>query len=430
MDAYCPILHVYQDFGAFGGIERVLLQLATGMRRRWEAGETPYYPVVACSAGGRLASALQDAGCDVVSLRTLDVFRRPTIRFLDAPSLFQLDKHIRRTRPALVHAHIGHFEHLWLKAQGLTVLLTMHGYGTLYHWQTEETEPTAQLKRWVKRQLSACIRVAWGQLDGMTFVSQAERQRLMAQGYLDAETSEASTAQWVVPNGLDIASWQASIDAIDRQEARKKLGVSDPSIRIIGFINRLDDNKNPLAFVSALQQLTSMTNTPLVGFMAGDGPLFHTVRQAVDMSAVPIRLLGHCQTVQPLFAAADVLVHPASMEGFGMGVLEALAAGVPCFAYPVGGVDALLNFPSSSPERRLRLEGVSAQHLAQALAQWLAQPPEQIAMQKRLKEQAQLFDEQAFLDKMLLVYDQILTKRRLSPISIPPLLGITTSQTT
>ena len=54
-----------------------------------------------------------------------------------------------------------------------------------------------------------------------------------------------------------------------------------------------------------------------------------------------VRLLGHVPEADlPLaYRAADLTVMPtASLEGFGLSVIESLAAGTPVLATPVGGM--------------------------------------------------------------------------------------------
>jgi len=84
---------------------------------------------------------------------------------------------------------------------------------------------------------------------------------------------------------------------------------------------------------------------------------------ALGMSS-RLHLLGHRTDVDRLLAAADVLIHPARYEAYGLGVHEALCRGVPAFVSAGAGVaeryapdaaDLLIRDPDSPHELAERL---------------------------------------------------------------------------
>jgi glycosyltransferase involved in cell wall biosynthesis len=48
--------------------------------------------------------------------------------------------------------------------------------------------------------------------------------------------------------------------------------------------------------------------------------------------------VGHQADLQPFYAAMDVLVHPALLEGMCIAILEALDCGIPVIAFNTGGI--------------------------------------------------------------------------------------------
>lgn len=70
--------------------------------------------------------------------------------------------------------------------------------------------------------------------------------------------------------------------------------------------------------------------------MAGDGPQHATLRQLRDKLGLQssIDLPGWTDDPWPLYAEADLLALPSHYEGFPVGLLEAMHAGVPCVSAP------------------------------------------------------------------------------------------------
>ncbi len=77
-------------------------------------------------------------------------------------------------------------------------------------------------------------------------------------------------------------------------------------------------------------------------WIAGDGPL----RAELERLAAPlggrVRFLGQVSELAPLFAAAEVFVHPSVEEAAGSVLIEAMAAGIPVVATTAGGQSELV----------------------------------------------------------------------------------------
>jgi glycosyltransferase involved in cell wall biosynthesis len=90
-------------------------------------------------------------------------------------------------------------------------------------------------------------------------------------------------------------------------------------------------------------------------FIAGTGSLEADLRRRIGRSASPVQLLGRREDVADLLAAADVVVLPSAWEGYPLVAQEALRAGRPLIATPVGGVpdlvgDAAVLVPVGHPQ--------------------------------------------------------------------------------
>jgi glycosyltransferase involved in cell wall biosynthesis len=136
----------------------------------------------------------------------------------------------------------------------------------------------------------------------------------------------------VVPNGIDYSS------RLDRTPIRKGWGVSDEAF-VLGFVGRLEKQKNPLRLVQAFAK--AATEKPEMRLMiVGEGSLGRDVERAIGLCNMTnaIRLLGPVSG-REVMAGFDALVCSSDYEAFPIVYLEALSAGVPILTTPVGGAD-------------------------------------------------------------------------------------------
>lgn len=103
------------------------------------------------------------------------------------------------------------------------------------------------------------------------------------------------------------------------------------------WVGRLEKEKDPLRAIEALSAVrASGIDAKLT--MVGTGRLWGAVRRKVRA----LGLSAHVQEVEgwadvaPYYAKADALLVTSAYEGYGMVIIEALAAGVPVFAADVG----------------------------------------------------------------------------------------------
>ncbi len=122
----------------------------------------------------------------------------------------------------------------------------------------------------------------------------------------------------VVPNTAPLSPGSG-----DRARARADLGL-EPDTVVALFIGQLEERKDPLTAIAAATAAVA-AGAPLVLLVAGAGPLADRVRA---LAGPAVRVLGHRDDPQTLFAASDLLVMPSLREGQSIAVLEAMRDGL------------------------------------------------------------------------------------------------------
>jgi glycosyltransferase involved in cell wall biosynthesis len=382
------VLFFYQDFGQMGGIERYMFTMGQGFA---QSGHID--PVFVCSAGSPLYHRLREHGFTVYGLQSPAFFKPSFLRTLDWGAWGQLRQIVRDERPDIVHVHFGLIETLLPRLWDVPVVFTFHGYGSLY----AKSETFSGGKAWFKRIVAALFRFTSRQLDALLVVSEAERQRLLAQGFL----STSSKAQ-VMHNGIAQDEFQTPPADSQLKSLRDSLALAADR-PVIAFINRLDENKNPADFVELARRFAR--SHPQVQFLlVGDGPLRSLLMEQAE-SLPSLKVVGYREDVPTLLALTDVLVYPSLREGFGLGLVEAMAAGVPCVAYASEGAAEILGTPQT--ERCLVPVGDLAALEARVQAWLRLQPAEKHSLQTALQERAQHFSVEATVQNLRAVYQHL-----------------------
>jgi glycosyltransferase involved in cell wall biosynthesis len=125
----------------------------------------------------------------------------------------------------------------------------------------------------------------------------------------------------------------------DRAAVRTELGVVGRALVVA--VGRLQAQKRLDVLVEAAAAWTARSDAPVV-VIAGEGPDRAALQRRIERSGAPVCLLGARSDVPDLLAAADVVVLPSAWEARSLVAQEALRAGVPLVATPVGGLPQLL----------------------------------------------------------------------------------------
>lgn len=143
----------------------------------------------------------------------------------------------------------------------------------------------------------------------------------------------------LIPNG-----WAPPDDALGREEARRALGAEEGKGPLVGWVGRIIPIKGCDLFVEAL---ATVADLPWQAVVVGDGPEREGVVSLARQRGLShrIRFPGALPEAARYLTALDLFVLSSRSEGTPMVLLEAMGAGIPVVATPVGGVPDVVGGP-------------------------------------------------------------------------------------
>jgi len=146
----------------------------------------------------------------------------------------------------------------------------------------------------------------------------------------------------VLHNFLVLEEFDAGLRSVDRQTAREELGVGPEEVLLL-HVGRHHVQKGLDLLLEALFELRR-NGVGAVFRQAGGGPLTPVLRARASALGLEeaVQWLGVRGDVERLYRAADLFVFPSRYEAFGLSLLEAMAAGVPCVASSAGGIEEVV----------------------------------------------------------------------------------------
>ncbi len=167
----------------------------------------------------------------------------------------------------------------------------------------------------------------------------------------------------IAPDRIDVVHLGVDAGIAGAEPAR-----FDGVPRYVLFVGEVEARKGLDTLLEALERIVfSCSNGPL-------GPLALVIAGRFDAatamipSSVRVIALGHVDDdrLAALYAGAEALVYPSRYEGFGLPVLEAMAAGAPVIASDAGGI------PEAGGDAALYFNAGDAASLAAALQRLLS----------------------------------------------------------
>lgn len=365
-----------------GGAERIVYELARGLPR-------DRFAIDVCSlrpATGSVAGWLCDAGIPVHSLEMT--------RKLDVGAIGRLRELLKRGGFGILHTHLFHANLVGRLAarNGVPpiVLGTIHiaerRFRPWHFWLDRMTLGP--------RGVEVCVSKA---------VSEFTRER----AGIPAERLR------VIPNGVDLSRFEKYAGAEARQAAARELR-SEFSLpqetRVVVAVGRLEEQKGYPDLIDAWAQLRRNSRPDIadsVLIIAGEGRQRPSLEAQIRQLGVSehVRLPGHREDVPKFLAGADLLAFSSHYEGFGLALVEAMAAGLPVVAT---AVDSVPEVAGDCPAARL-VPARDPAALAKAIAESLATAGDGREAQAAFaRARAQTYALPKMLEAYAALYDELL----------------------
>jgi glycosyltransferase involved in cell wall biosynthesis len=128
-----------------------------------------------------------------------------------------------------------------------------------------------------------------------------------------------------------------------RAAARSRLELAEDAIAI-GYVGRLSGDKRGETLLRAFAEALAGAPREARLIMAGDGWKADDWRDLARSLGIArrVQFTGWVSDAAAVYDALDAFVLPSLVEGFPLGVMEAMASGVPCMVHPMGSTLALV----------------------------------------------------------------------------------------
>lgn len=146
----------------------------------------------------------------------------------------------------------------------------------------------------------------------------------------------------VINNGIELGKFKYNKTV--RERIRNDIFNLVPCNKVIGFVGRLEDQKNPDFAISVFNEILKLRPNWFL-WIIGNGRLKEEIESLIDKYGIKNRalILGERKNVADLMQAMDALLLPSKFEGLGIVAIEAQSCGLRVYASDVLPEESKIN---------------------------------------------------------------------------------------
>jgi glycosyltransferase involved in cell wall biosynthesis len=364
------IIYLITGLGV-GGAERALVELATHLPK------DRYEVVVAClQPPGPFSDDLMTSGIPVIDLggmQGLDYVR-------SACRLFRL---LRKEQAIILHSQL-------FRADVLAAVVGRFARVPIM----VATRQNVNIGGMKKERVNRLIRHAF---DRTIAVSDKVRTVEVQLSHTDPNKVV------VIPNCVQVDSF-TNINEKKVKALRTELGL-DSDTPLIGIVARFHKQKGHIYLLEAMTQVLKEVPT-FKALLVGDGELRSAIEEKARMLNLSndVIFTGIRHDISEILALIDLFVLPSLWEGLPLSLLEAMAAGKPVIATPVGGVPEIIEDGING----LLVSPRSPNDLAEAIITLLQNPKKAKSMGDAGRKKVDEYSVEAMVQKTENLYRQLI----------------------
>ena len=196
-----------------------------------------------------------------------------------------------------------------------------------------------------------------------------------------------------IPNPIDTHIYKKC----NKEEARQRLGLPlDKKLILFASQRVTNENKGMSYLIEALTKCQTSCEIVILGGHAEE------VVEKLPMKAYPLGYVNDEQRIVDVYNAADVFVLPSLSENLPNTIMEAMACGVPCVAFKVGGIPEEIDHLKNGYVAAYR----DANDLAKGIMWVLQEADYESLSQQAVHKVMQCYSQQSVALKYLDVYQQ------------------------
>lgn len=347
-----------------------------------------HWPVtLICHPSGRELLAGIDARFNPMAIE------RKIAPWRDLCALWQLYRHFKRERYALVHSI--------MPKTGLLAMMAAWAAGVPYRLHTFTGQVWANKRGFKRAALKMFDRLIVLFASHILTDSPSQRDFLVNEGVL-------RKGQGIVVGHGSICGVDGGVfkpDAALRAQMRAELdiGAAQP---VILFVGRLNRDKGMLDLAKAFAALLRRhPETVLVLVGAEENVPFSHFEDVCGDLKTQLRRIAYTPNPERYMAMADIFCLPSYREGFGQVIVEAAAAGIPTVSTAIYGVTDAVEDGATG----LLIKPGDVDALERALCMLIEQPEKRRQMGNAARERAlKLFDSRQNTEALLSLYNDLL----------------------